>query len=342
MASTFSLQFADETVDRVGLVQEREPFDAARRHDARRALERHADVGHLGPLVRLDGVGREDRLAGLVDDVRREELEVGAGEAVAVEAAVRRMAAALLHAEQFGCTLIELVVADRVEVEADEVHRLDRRFVVEQRRQQRTGTDQVTCRHHRRVALLIERPDVARQVLRAARRDGVGVRRRVGARVPRRRVDDEAKRLEGAVEVVDGDDLDIDGSRTATRRRTGAGCGSYQRHRHGSRDAHSRHASADVHGCPPGLGARAPYGAADDDELNRRRRNDSRPRTVAATRTTRETRPRFAGRLLPPGAWWTAEFGRRASKPLRSARRRGSRVGSIRSVGRTSEEGHGL
>ena len=49
----------------------------------------------------------------LVDDVRGEVLEVGAGEAVAVLAAVDGMAAAVLHAQELGDALVELVVARR-------------------------------------------------------------------------------------------------------------------------------------------------------------------------------------------------------------------------------------
>ena len=95
----------------------------------------------------LDRVRREDRLAGrLVLHVGGEELEVGALERVAVLAAVDGMAAAVLHAQELGDALVELVVADAVEVEAEQVQRLDRRLVVEQRREERRGADEVAGR----------------------------------------------------------------------------------------------------------------------------------------------------------------------------------------------------
>ena len=47
--------------------------------------------------------------------------------------------------------LVELVVPHGVEVEPDLVHRLDRRLVVEERRQERRGPDQVAGRDHQRV-----------------------------------------------------------------------------------------------------------------------------------------------------------------------------------------------
>ena len=117
------------------------PGHALGRDDRGRALERHADEGDLG--VRLEALDRVRRgtavAASLGHDVGGEELEVGAGEVVAVEAAVDRVAATLLHAQQLVGALVELVVADGVDVEADLVHGLDGRLVVEQRRQQRAG-----------------------------------------------------------------------------------------------------------------------------------------------------------------------------------------------------------
>ena len=76
----------------------------------------------LAPPRSADLVGREDRLARvLVDDVGGEELEVGAGEAVAVLAAIDRVAAAVLHAQQLVDALVELVVADGRDVETERV-----------------------------------------------------------------------------------------------------------------------------------------------------------------------------------------------------------------------------
>ncbi|GHJ05901.1 hypothetical protein TPA0907_02680 [Micromonospora humidisoli] len=54
-----------------------------------------------------------------------------------------RVAAALVDPEQLLDALVELVVADRADVEADLVHQLDRGLVVESGADQRGGPDQV-------------------------------------------------------------------------------------------------------------------------------------------------------------------------------------------------------
>ena len=106
----------------------------------------------------LDAVGREQRLpARGVDHIGGQEGEVGAGELpvlevfVQTESGVRigRVVAAALHAQQLLAAVVELVIADGIEVEADAVHGLDGRLVMEQRRQQRARADQVARRHHR-------------------------------------------------------------------------------------------------------------------------------------------------------------------------------------------------
>ena len=55
-------------------------------------------------------------------------------------------AAAALHPQQFGAALVELVIADRVKLDPDLLHRLDRRLVEEQRGDQRRGADHVAGR----------------------------------------------------------------------------------------------------------------------------------------------------------------------------------------------------
>src|SRR5690606_20364282 len=136
--------------------------------------------------------------------------EVGPGEAVAVEAAVDGVAAAPLHAQQLGGALVELVVADGVEVEPDHVHRLDRRLVVEEGRHERAGPDQVAGRDHDRVAVGgLERGDVAGQVGDAAGVHGADPAARARGR------------LEVPVEVVEGEDLDLDLAAVLHLRRLG-------------------------------------------------------------------------------------------------------------------------
>ena len=133
----------------------------------------------------VDRVRREDGLAAiLVGDVGGEEREVGAVVRVAVAAAIDRMAAvgsgrdvvadrpvAVGDAQQLVDALVELVVADAVVVEAHDVEGLDRRLVVEQRRQQRRRADQVTGRHEDRVRVgRLEVRDVGGEVLGATGR----------------------------------------------------------------------------------------------------------------------------------------------------------------------------
>ena len=168
------LEVADQRVRGVRLVEEVEPGDAGGADDVRRPFEGHADERHLRTVEVLDRVRREQRRARrLADDVGGEELEVRTTEAVAIEATVDWMAAAVLHPQELGGPLVELVVADGVEIESDRVHRLDRRLVVEQARQQGAGADQVTGRHDDRVAVrLLERLHVRRQVLGAASQRG--------------------------------------------------------------------------------------------------------------------------------------------------------------------------
>ncbi len=87
---TLRAQLLRVTVRRLHLVGEVQPGHARRRDDARRVLERHADEADLDALHLVDGVRRQQRLAGRRDEgVRREVLEVGA-----LEGQVRVRAAA--------------------------------------------------------------------------------------------------------------------------------------------------------------------------------------------------------------------------------------------------------
>ncbi len=66
------------------------------------------------------------------------------------------MTAAVLHAQQLGLAVVELVIAHGVEVEAEAIHGLDGAFVMKQRGHQRARADHVASRHHdgRRILLL--------------------------------------------------------------------------------------------------------------------------------------------------------------------------------------------
>ena len=146
--------------------------------------------------------GGQDRLAvALADHVGREHRVVRAGEAVAVLAAVGGVAAAVLQAQQLVDALVELVVADAGDVEAERVHLLDRGLVVEGRADQGRGADEVAGGDGVDVlassvcACGAQLLDPVREVLDATGRHVAG-RRRHDAAAPGRRVD-------VAVEVVE-------------------------------------------------------------------------------------------------------------------------------------------
>ena len=143
-------ELVDQRVDRHHLGPELESRDGARRHDRRRGLERETDEGDLRVAGLADLVRRQDRVvrAG-VEDVRGEVLEDRPTERRAVLATVDGMASgaavlvAELHSQQLADALVELVVADTADVEAHRVQRLDRRLVMEERRDERARADQI-------------------------------------------------------------------------------------------------------------------------------------------------------------------------------------------------------
>ena len=156
MASTFcAVSIGTSALGGGDLVVEAESGDPGRAHDGRCALEGHADEGDLGASDGADGVRREERLAA-VDDVdvgrqvlegaTREGLVGGAGADLARGAAVLVggvVATTVLEPEQVGRPVVELVIADRADVELHRVHDLDGRLVVVGRGDQRAGADQV-------------------------------------------------------------------------------------------------------------------------------------------------------------------------------------------------------
>ncbi len=151
-------QLRDQRVHGVGLVGEIQPGHTRGRDDGRRAFQRHADECDLVAQEVLHPVGRkEGPAAGGLGHVGGQEAEAGAGEAAIPQVGrqtlarvdVGGMVAALLHAQQFVLALVEFMVPDGVEVDADAVHGLDRGLVLEQRRGQRAGADHVAGRDHR-------------------------------------------------------------------------------------------------------------------------------------------------------------------------------------------------
>jgi hypothetical protein len=100
----------------------------------------------------LDRISREERLiAARAHHVRGEKREACTLEgdwrsdrsALAAVRGIVRMTAASLQSQQLISAFIEFVIAHRVELEAEPIHRLDRCFVVKQRGDQRAGTDQI-------------------------------------------------------------------------------------------------------------------------------------------------------------------------------------------------------
>ena len=132
--NAFLFQLGHQGIDRVGFVQE---VQARRRRTAYTMLGVPSRVmpmkATLAPAKERILVRREDGLAViLADDIGGQVLEVRAGEIVAIQAAIHRMAAALLHAHQFCAAFIEFVVAHGIVVQADQVEGFDRRLVMEQ------------------------------------------------------------------------------------------------------------------------------------------------------------------------------------------------------------------
>jgi len=149
----------------------------------------------------------------------------GAGVLVVLSGAVVD-AAAVLHALQLLVALVELVVAHRRDVEAEVVHRLDGRLVVEGRRQERRGADDVPGGHREGVRMTFTSLlQVSGQVLDPSGVDGVRGDGERAVRVLHLSVavgDDDlprgpARRLEVSVEVVERQELDVHGRPVAGR-----------------------------------------------------------------------------------------------------------------------------
>ena len=202
----------DGTVGRVGLVLEREPRHARGRDDRGRGLEHLTDEPDLELLaaVGLEPLGperREQGLAGGIDHhVGRQVLEVGTGVDVggpAVRERVRRgraalgwVASAVLDAQQLVAALVELVVAHRREVDVHQVAGDGDGLFEEQPVGQGTGAD-VVARENGRLQVPVR---------------GLAVLHRlgqVGGAAGELSVDVVPRGLEIAVEVVEGEEVDV-------------------------------------------------------------------------------------------------------------------------------------
>ena len=233
------LQLGDERVGGLGLVQEAPALDPGLSDERVGVLQRHADEADLHALDLLDPVRRKRRLAGgVVDGVRGEPLEVRSGVGRTGEVTpVDGMAATVLHAEELGDALVELVVADARHVEAHCVQRLDGRLVVEQARQERRAPDEVAGSDGEAVLLAGAELSQLRGEVLAAARERAGDVTRAGIRV----------RLQVPVVVVEPEQLNLDqltGRICARRCSRQRGCDTDGEHGDGQ-DYPARHAALD-------------------------------------------------------------------------------------------------
>ena len=128
------LQLRHQRVDGVRLVPEFQAGDAGRRHQRRRGFQRQPDEADRDAVENLDLVGRQQRPSGRgLDGAGREIAKRRAHEGMRTAAAVDRMAAAILHAQQLVAAFVEFVVADRGDLQPHHRQRLDGRLVVKHR-----------------------------------------------------------------------------------------------------------------------------------------------------------------------------------------------------------------
>ena len=110
--------------------------------------------------------------------------------------AVGRMAAAVLHAEELGGALVELVVPDRREVDVHQVRCDHGRLVVEERTRERARADVVACEDRRLVRAVL-----CLQIL-----DLLGQERGSAGELAVLRL---AHRIERPVQVVEGEQMHL-------------------------------------------------------------------------------------------------------------------------------------
>ena len=146
------LQFRDQRIHRTGFVAKFEVGNADRRDEARGALQGQADEGDRNAVEAADFVSGKHRFPGVLYDRAGGEIaKFCARKRMRSLALVDRVAAAILHAQEFVLALVEFVIADGGNIQAHHRQRLDRRLVMEHRRQKRAGADQVAGRDEDRV-----------------------------------------------------------------------------------------------------------------------------------------------------------------------------------------------
>ena len=204
-------------VDGLHLVGKTHAGDTGRVDQAGRALERQADEADRHATDHAHGrAGQQQLVVGALEDVCGQIGVVGAGIRRRREvAAVDRVTPAVLHAQQFRGSLVELVVADAGHIQPENVEGLDAGFVMEHPGQERGTTDRVARGDRQRIHVAhlgAQLGELRGEILHAARGGGRGVagERAVG-------------RLEMAVVVVEGEQLHRDRPGRLSTRRGGAG-----------------------------------------------------------------------------------------------------------------------
>ena len=135
-------------------------------------------------------------------------------------AVVDRMAAAILHPQQFVLALVEFVIADRGDRQPHHRQRFDGRLVMEHRRQERAGADQVAGGDEDRVLVALAKLPTSVAMCSAPPAATVIFLRLVLGIGDR---DAARRRAQVAVEIVDREDAQLDrrgglGVSTAARR----------------------------------------------------------------------------------------------------------------------------
>ena len=210
----FALEFGSAGVDDRRLLEEGQADDTARADCGWRVLQGQTDESDPDDAEVLDEGRRQQRRAGLIGrNVCGQPFELCARKRVVLQAGVcsgraTGKAAAVLEAKQFSFSGIELVVADRGDLQPERVEHIHGGFVVQHRRGEGGGADQIASTDNDVVGVLgLEGLDHRSEIGRTADVDlGSGgiarIRNRDLPTVGR------SRRLDVSVKVVQRDQLD--------------------------------------------------------------------------------------------------------------------------------------
>ncbi len=209
-----ALELRDQRIGARRLLREAQALHSGRGDEVARVLQRHSDEAKsdraeaLGPgrgenrgAVRLQNIGgqvAERRAAKRPDRTGR--------------AARELRASAILHPLELVGPAVEFVIADRIELQPEQIHRGDGRLVEVIGGDQRRGADGIARRNGDRIRMAgAQLRQRARQVRNSAGLDLAFAAVRLGHL-------DRRGRFQIAVEVVEGEDLHLDGRRRNNRR----------------------------------------------------------------------------------------------------------------------------